>query len=90
MTTSPELREWMRNTPPAPQRKSRDYNSIYNASRAADGEDATQLISIKVPRAWCRWLADLEHYPSRSEAIRTAIRDFILRETKMMQEVEQP
>ena len=44
-----------------------------------------QIITINIPRASVKALdrlVELQHFPSRSEAIRTAIRDFFLTEVQ--------
>jgi len=42
-----------------------------------------QIITINAPRAWVKWLDTRSGFASRSEAIRVAIRDFIIRQTAL-------
>ena len=42
--------------------------------------ESMQIITINMPRAWVKWLDGCDTYPSRSEAIRVAVREFIIKQ----------
>lgn len=51
-----------------------------------------KIITINLPESYLnaiQILNDLEIYPSRSEAIRIALRDFLSNELKLFQELEE-
>ena len=58
-------------------------HKAYNTDHGAGGDGAHQIVSINLPRAWITWLDNNPTYTSRSEAVRMAVREFIIRQANL-------
>ena len=71
-----------------------DLRALKRAMRAMNGDTLgsqttpMQIITINVPRTWVKWLDKANPaFQSRSEAIRVAIRDFIIQQSRIDERV---